>query len=148
MNGLFADGLIIFGGKIARKIRFVTYFLLLEDSSEVTVEFSDTATSTKQRNFALVVTDTNKTIDFQELIVKLQAENIFLRHAQISDFIQQSKSDKRKAVASIIGYDDISDFRNRNSRPLNHLRKDANTLPRSSVRRNRKESCCSLQGKF
>ena len=50
--------------------------LAAEDPSEVTVEFSDKTTNTKSVSSTLFVTDTNKTIAFQELIVTTPAEKI------------------------------------------------------------------------
>lgn len=54
----------------------------------------------------------------------LREESIFLRHAQIAEFIQKSKSEKRKAVASIIGYETITDFRNVLQSTYNALQRD------------------------
>ena len=93
--------------------------VLLEptDCSEVTIEFSNLATNTKTLNPDLSVVDNNSARPFHEFISTLRKENIFLRHAQITQFIQQLKSEKRKAVASIIGYDTITEFQRHTEHP-------------------------------
>jgi DNA repair exonuclease SbcCD ATPase subunit len=82
------------------------------DESQVSVEFSNSWTNTKSLDSELRLSDANHDDTFGALILDLRNENIFLRHAQIAEFIQKSKTEKRKAVASIIGYDTITDFRN------------------------------------
>ena len=94
------------------------------EDSKVTVEFSNGTKSTKSLSSDLSVSHDNAILGFHTQLAGLARENIILRHAQLHDFISQSKSAKRKAVASIIGYDDISDFRDLIQTTLNTLRRD------------------------
>src|SRR5262249_7074437 len=61
---------------------------------------------------------------FQDLVEELRKEHLFLRHAQITDFVQSSKGEKRKVIASLIGYDSITDFRDVIQSTLSALQRD------------------------
>jgi hypothetical protein len=80
---------------------------------------------TKNLDANLTVTSTTSTIELGTLLAELRQENIVLRHSQIVDFVQQTKSAKRKEIASIIGYDAISDFRNLIQSTSTSLQRDA-----------------------
>jgi len=95
------------------------------DPSEVTIEFNDSSTGTKRLNPDLSVNDRSQSTAFGGLIQMLRNESCFLRHAQVAEFVQSSKSEKRKAVASIIGYESITDFRNTIQSTLRALQRDS-----------------------
>ena len=124
--------------------------VLLEptDCSEVTVEFSNLAMNTKTLNPDLSVVDNNSAGPYHEFISTLRKENIFLRHAQITQFIQQSKSEKRKAVASIIGYDTITEFRNVLQSTQNALQKERQYTSAKQRVEDEKKTLLQLMGKI
>jgi len=95
------------------------------ESSEVTIEFNYSSIGTKRLNPDLSVSDKSQSAAFYDLIEELRNERCFLRHAQITEFVQSSKSEKRKAVASIIGYDSITDFRSVIQSTLRALQRDS-----------------------
>jgi chromosome segregation ATPase len=99
-------------------------FLNPSDPSEVTIEFSDSSTNTKRLSADLLVADKNLSTAFRDLVQELRKEHLFLRHAQITEFVQSSKGEKRKAIASIIGYDSITDFRSVIQSTLSALQRD------------------------
>jgi AAA domain len=94
------------------------------DPSEVTIEFSDSSTNTKRLAADLSVTDKSPNAAFRDLVGELRKEHLFLRHAQITEFVQSSKGEKRKAIASLIGYDSITDFRSVVQSTLSTLQRD------------------------
>jgi chromosome segregation ATPase len=101
--------------------------VLLDDTdlSEVTVEFSDGTSNSKRLDAKLSITHATLDIDFLESIGALSKDRVFLRYAQIAQFIQRSKSEKRKAIAEIIGYESISNFRNTIQTTMNSLQRDS-----------------------
>ena len=48
----------------------------------------------------------------EQLVADLKDNNIFLRHADIVNFLDKTKGGKREAIADIIGYSEITKFRN------------------------------------
>jgi recombinational DNA repair ATPase RecF len=94
------------------------------DPSEVIIEFSDSSTNTKRLTSDLSITDKSQSAAFHDLVEELRKEHLFLRHAQITEFVQSSKGEKRKAIASIIGYDSITDFRSVIQSTLSALQRD------------------------
>jgi len=96
------------------------------DPSEVSVEFSDTALNGTKTLSADLKTRTDYTSPkFLSFLERAKAERIFLRHAQITKFIDQTKSKKKEEIASIIGYQDILGFRDAIQGVYNALRKEA-----------------------
>jgi hypothetical protein len=95
------------------------------DLSEVTIEFNDSSTNTKRLTADLSVTDKNQSTAFRDLVEELRKEHLFLRHAQITEFVQSSKGEKRKTIASLIGYDSITDFRSVMQSTLSALQRDS-----------------------
>jgi DNA repair exonuclease SbcCD ATPase subunit len=100
--------------------------VLIDDSehSEVTVEFSDRTANTKRLTHGLSVLNDNTTVAFQNLKAILSSDRVWLRHSDIAEFVQQSKSLKRKAIASIIGYDSLSAFRDVIQATINSVERD------------------------
>lgn len=58
------------------------------------------------------------------LIERLQGDRIILRHAQIVEFLNDKKGEKRKVIASIIGYEEITKFRDVIQQTRNALQKE------------------------
>ena len=116
------------------------------DPSEVTVEFSESTTNTKSLTANLSVHDT-QSAGFQDLVEELRKEHLFLRHAQITDFVQSSKGEKRKAIASLIGYDSITDFRNVIQSTLSALQRDRQYTT-AKLRVERRAGCCGFAASF
>jgi recombinational DNA repair ATPase RecF len=62
--------------------------------------------------------------DARALVEALQDERIILRHADIVKFLDERKGNKRKAIADIIGYEEITQFRDIIQQTNNALKKD------------------------
>lgn len=58
------------------------------------------------------------------LVDALKDERIILRHADIVKFLDERKGNKRKAIADIIGYEDITQFRDVLQQTNNALKKE------------------------
>ena len=94
------------------------------ESSEVAIEFSDASAGTKRLSPGLSVVERDRSTALRDLVEALCSEHLILRHGQIAEFVQARKSEKRKALLSIIGYDSITDFRNAIQSTLSALQKD------------------------
>jgi len=75
------------------------------ESSEVAIEFSDASAGTKRLSPGLSVVERDRSTALRDLVEALCSEHLILRHGQIAEFVQARKSEKRKALLSIIGYD-------------------------------------------
>ena len=64
--------------------------------------------------------------DTRKLLGVLKDDRIILRHADIVKFLDQTKSSKRAAIAEIIGYERITQFRSAIQQTLNALQKEGN----------------------
>ena len=60
----------------------------------------------------------------EQLVADLKDDNIILRHADIVKFLDKTKSGKREAIADIIGYSEITKFRNALLQTKNQLEKE------------------------
>lgn len=82
------------------------------ESATVSIDFSNDAFScTKSIDKALQVKETNAAVAFKEYKAKSTTERIVLRTADLSRLADESKGDKRKRIAEIIGYGAIIEFR-------------------------------------
>jgi hypothetical protein len=105
--------------------------VLLEASGKcaVHIEFSDTGLNgTRTLGPDLSATTSNTSEGFRSFLEGVKAERIFLRHAQITKFIDETKSEKKEEIAAIIGYEDILSFRDAIQSTYNALRRDATYL--------------------
>jgi DNA repair exonuclease SbcCD ATPase subunit len=105
--------------------------VLLDSSGkcEVQIEFSNTALNGARILPPDLKTKTsNASQDFRTFLEHVKAERIFLRHAQITKFIDETKSKKKEEIAAIIGYQDILGFRDAIQGAYNTLRKDSTYL--------------------
>lgn len=59
-----------------------------------------------------------------QLVSDLKSDNIILRHADIVNFLDKTKGGKREAIADIIGYSEITKFRNVILQTKNQLEKE------------------------
>nr|WP_321455802.1 hypothetical protein [uncultured Cohaesibacter sp.] len=59
-----------------------------------------------------------------QLVADLNGDNIILRHADIANFLEKAKGKKREAIADIIGYSEITKFRNVLLQTKNQLEKE------------------------
>ncbi len=62
--------------------------------------------------------------DAKQLVADLKSDNIILRHADVVNFLDKTKGGKREAVADIIGYSEITKFRNVLLQTKNQLEKE------------------------
>lgn len=60
----------------------------------------------------------------RDLVETLKDDRIILRHADIVKFLDETKGNKRKAIADIIGYEEITQFRDVIQKTYNAIRKD------------------------
>src|SRR5262245_56471620 len=118
------------------------------EPSEVTIEFNDTSIGMKRLSPDLSVSDKSQSVAFYDLIKGLRNEHCFLRHAQVTELVQASKSEKRKAVASIIGYDSITDFRNVIQSTLRALQRDSQYTTAKARVEEEKRRLLQLTGKL
>ncbi|QDZ00239.1 AAA family ATPase [Nitratireductor mangrovi] len=96
-----------------------------QDGSSVTIQFDGKDRSgTKTLSADLKTSLACDGDDFPGLVERLKDDRIFLRHSQITRFLDSTKSDKRKAIASIIGYDEIIQFRDAIQQTRNALQRD------------------------
>jgi recombinational DNA repair ATPase RecF len=94
---------------------------------EVTVEFSNPALgATKNLGADLRVTCDNRSAGFQAFQEKIKSERVILRHNEITNIVGKSKGEKRQWIARIIGYQEITDFRNAVQSARNALQGDPN----------------------
>lgn len=91
----------------------------------MSIQFSNnTLNGTKSLNSELKTKTQNTSTEFRAFLERVRAERIFLRHAQITKFIGETKSKKKEEIAAIIGYQDIVGFRDVIQSATNALRKD------------------------
>ncbi|RFB06232.1 hypothetical protein [Parvularcula marina] len=79
---------------------------------------------TKALSDALKTSATFANDDAEKLVTDLKGDNIFLRHADIVSFLDKTKGGKREAIANIIGYSEITKFRNVILQTKNQLEKE------------------------
>ncbi len=98
-----------------------------DEPSQVEVHFSGNSLSgIKTLSPALETEQSNENPDFTSLIDHLADDHIFLRHADITRFLDADKGKKREAIASFIGYEEITKFRG-------HIQSAGNTLQRDTT---------------
>jgi len=92
---------------------------------KVSVQFSNAALNgAKTLSDTLKANVDNLSHEFLAYLQQIRGERIFLRHAQITKFIGETKSKKKEEIASIIGYQDIVAFRDAIHGASNTLRRD------------------------
>ncbi|MBM2294000.1 AAA family ATPase [Sulfitobacter pseudonitzschiae] len=96
------------------------------DDSTVAVEFSGDGLAGEKRLSSALKTSTDLANDNTRSVVEgLQDDRIILRHADIIAFLDQQKGAKRKAIADIIGYEEINKFRDTIQGTLNALKRES-----------------------
>jgi recombinational DNA repair ATPase RecF len=96
-----------------------------EEECSVSVKFIDPKhDGTKSLSSQLKATPTNRSLETADFLASLEGERIFLRHAQITKFVAETKSKKRQQIAAIIGYEEIVRFRDTIQASVNSLKKD------------------------
>jgi DNA repair exonuclease SbcCD ATPase subunit len=97
-----------------------------DEACAVSVRFSDPSLDgSKQLSAKLNVSVGAQTKNAEAFLQNIQDERVFLRHAQITKFIGETKSKKRHEIASIIGYEEIVSFRDVIQSAVTALRKDS-----------------------
>jgi ABC-type cobalamin/Fe3+-siderophores transport system ATPase subunit len=102
------------------------HVLLAEgDDSTVAVEFIGDCLTGSKRLSSTLKTSTDFANDNTRSVVEgLLDDRIILRHADIVAFLDQQKGAKRKAIADIIGYEEINKFRDAIQGTLNALKRE------------------------
>jgi len=96
------------------------------DDSTVAVEFIGDSLAGEKRLSSALKTSTDLANDNTRSIVEaLQDDRIILRQADIVAFLDQQKGAKRKAIADIIGYEEINKFRDAIQGTLNGLKRES-----------------------
>lgn len=80
---------------------------------------------TKVLSAALKTSTTYADDNVEQLIDDMTSDNIILRHADIVNFLDKTKGGKREAIADIIGYSEITKFRNILLQTKNQLEKES-----------------------
>lgn len=87
-------------------------FLQPADDAFIKIEFNKPEyTSQKTINNALRVTQSNTSVEFNELIVKSQSENLILRYKELVTFIIATKKQKLDELQKIIGFNEVGNVR-------------------------------------
>lgn len=95
------------------------------EDSVVEIRFDgENRRGTKSLSSQLKATTAYADGETEELIERLSGDRIILRHNDIVEFLNQTKSNKRTAIASIIGYDEITAFRGVLQQTKNALEKE------------------------
>lgn len=96
------------------------------DESTVTLEFIGDSLKGEKRLSSALKTSIDLSNDNTRAIVEgLKGDRIILRHADIVAFLDQQKGAKRKAIADIIGYEEINKFRDAIQGTLNALKRES-----------------------
>lgn len=96
-----------------------------DDACEVAVQFdSADRNGTKSLSAKLKTTESFANGDMKGLVENLKSDAIILRHADIVKFLDERKGNKRKAIADIIGYEEITQFRDVIQQTNNALKKE------------------------
>jgi recombinational DNA repair ATPase RecF len=85
-----------------------------QSDSTVRIAFSNSALdNTKRLSHFFLTSQSNSTTGFQQYLDKTGrgGERLFLRNADLLRFIVSSKTDKRRELAAIIGYDELESFK-------------------------------------
>ncbi|HBH90003.1 AAA family ATPase [Ponticaulis sp.] len=97
-----------------------------DQPSKVQITFDgDDRDGSKSLSAALKKSASFSSDQVNELVADLKNDNIILRHADVVNFIDQAKGKKREAIADIIGYSEITKFRNTLLQTKNQLEKEA-----------------------
>lgn len=102
--------------------------VLCNDNEQSVVEIRFDGASregTKSLSSQLKTTASYADEETERLVERLGKDRIILRHGDITEFLKQTKSNKRTAIASIIGYDEITSFRGVLQQTKNALEKEA-----------------------
>jgi recombinational DNA repair ATPase RecF len=84
-----------------------------EDTSYVSVSFVKSSSLDGERKLIskkgkLNVELSNSTDPFKDYLIKSESENLLLRYQYLTDFIDNTKSDKLKYLSDIIGYSEVT----------------------------------------
>lgn len=123
----------------------------LPDSKNATVsiDFSNNAFScSKSLDKALKINETNKTDAFKAYKVKSATERIFLRTTDLARLADESKGDKRKRIAEIIGYEAIIEFREVIQKVENSLQKEDDYIHAKRSQEEAKANLLRISGKL
>ena len=94
------------------------------DNATVSIEFSDGAlTCTRSLDKALKIKESNTSDVFRKYKAVSATERIILRTTDLNRLADESKGDKRKRIAQIIGYETIVEFRDVIQKAENSLQK-------------------------
>jgi recombinational DNA repair ATPase RecF len=97
-----------------------------DEASVVEVIFDGSnRNGSKSLSAALKVSTTYGQQDVATLLEDLKTDRIILRHADIVRFLDETKGRKREAIARIIGFDEITQFRSTIQQSRNALQRDA-----------------------
>ena len=97
-----------------------------DEPSSVQLVFDGTDRSgAKALSVALKTSTTYANDNVRQLVADLKTDNIIIRHADIVNFLDKSKGGKREAIADIIGYGEITKFRNVLLQTKNQLEKES-----------------------
>ncbi|MCT8970790.1 hypothetical protein [Microbaculum marinisediminis] len=97
-----------------------------DEPSSVELVFDGTdRNGTKALSATLKTSTTYANDNVGQLIADLKSDNIILRHADIVNFLDKTKGGKREAIADIIGYSEITKFRNVLLQTKNQLEKES-----------------------
>jgi hypothetical protein len=95
------------------------------ENATVSIDFSNNVLScVKSLNKALKFQETNTTSAFKEYKAKSSAERIVLRTTDLNRLADESKGDKRKRIAEIIGYEALVEFRDLIQKTENNLQNE------------------------
>ncbi|OXT02749.1 hypothetical protein B7H23_07715 [Notoacmeibacter marinus] len=95
------------------------------DASVVEIQFDGKDQhGTKSLSVDLKTTTSYANDNAGSLVSELKGDNIILRHADIVNFLDRAKGSKREAIAKIIGYEEITQFRSVIQQARNSLQKE------------------------
>ncbi|MCY6380234.1 AAA family ATPase [Hoeflea prorocentri] len=111
-----------------------------DDACNVEVRFDgQNRNGTKSLSAELKTTTSFANDDTGDLVEALKGDRIILRHADIVKFLDERKGNKRKAIADIIGYEEITQFRD-------VIQQTNNTLKKEGAYTGAKQQSETLQG--
>src|SRR5713101_2358029 len=95
------------------------------ENAVVSLKFTDNKLDSEHiLDGKLNVKHSNKNAEFKEYLEASEGERLVLRHSDLQEFLTKPKGDKKKVVATIIGFDDIVEFRNNLTTASNKLQND------------------------
>lgn len=118
-------------------------------NATVSIEFSDVALAcTKSLDKALKIHESNNSDAFKEYKTQSTTERIILRTTDLNRLADESKGDKRKRIAQIIGYETIVEFREVIQKAENSLQKDSDYVYAKKSQDDAKVKLLKISGKI